>query len=204
MPTIAILTFDGFNEIDSFVALNILGRVSGGSTGGRALRPLVTCPTARVTSLNGVTVDAQAPLEAARDAEAVLIGSGRRTREIAANPEILGRLSLDPRRQLVGSQCSGALIAFKLGLLGDMPACADRRTRPWLEEAGVRVLDQSFTARGNIATAGGCMSSVLLATWFAARLAGEEAARDALSYVAPVGEENAYIERALSAVHPTL
>jgi hypothetical protein len=85
-----------------------------------------------------------------------------------------------------------------------MPACADRRTRPWLQESGVRVLDQPFTARGNMATAGGCMSSVLLATWFAARLAGEEAARDALSYVAPVGEETAYVEHAMSAVHPYL
>jgi transcriptional regulator GlxA family with amidase domain len=154
--------------------------------------------------MNGVTLDAQAPLESVRDADAVLIGSGLRTREIAQDAPMLARLSLDPRRQLVGAQCSGALILAQLGMLRDMPACTDRRTRPWLTEAGVSVLDQPFTARRNVATAGGCLSSVFLASWVVARLAGEDAARDALSYVAPVGEESLYVSHAMDVVRPYL
>jgi transcriptional regulator GlxA family with amidase domain len=198
MPTVAILTFDGFNEIDSIVALHIVGRAKS-----RGFQPLLACPGERVTSMNGVTMTAQAPLETVRDADAVLIGSGTRTRELAADEALLSRLPLDPSRQLVGSQCSGALLAARLGLLRDMPACTDLRTRPLLQEAGVRVLDQPFVAHGNVATAGGCLSSVYLATWVITRLAGEDAAREALAYVAPVGEP-AFVERTLGVVRPSI
>lgn len=44
-----------------------------------------------------------------------------KTRDIVATPALMGRLSLDPGRQLVGAQCSGALVLAKLGLLGGMP-----------------------------------------------------------------------------------
>ena len=56
-----------------------------------------------------------------------------------------------------------------------------------LVEAGVEVLNQPFFAQGNVATAGGCFASQYPAAWIIARLEGEEAARSALHYVAPVG-----------------
>ena len=54
------------------------------------------------------------------------------------------------------------------------------------------------------ATAGGCLASQYLAAWVIARLAGEQAAREALHYVAPVGEKEAYVARALEHVAPGL
>src|SRR5262249_37105723 len=101
-------------------------------------------------------------------------------------------------------QCSGALVLAKLGLLNGMPACTDLTTKPWVQEAGVEVLNQPFFARGNVATAGGCLSSQYLAAWVLARTEGEEAARPALYYVAPVGEKEASVERALRAIAPYL
>jgi hypothetical protein len=91
----------------------------------------------------------------------------------------MSQLRLDPTRQLLGAQCSGTLILAKLGLLDGVPACTDLTTKPWVEEAGVAVLNQPFVARGNVATAGGCLSSQYLAAWFIARLEGVEAARSA-------------------------
>lgn len=196
---IAILTFEGFNELDSFIAAGLLNRLRG-----QGWRAEITCPAAQVTSMNGVTIQAQQPLEFANEADVVLFGSGVQTRAVAANPELLGRLRLDPQRQLIGSQCSGALLMAKLGLLGDLPACTDLTTKPWVIEAGVRVLDQPFFARDNLATAGGCLSSVYLAAWAIARLAGEGACAEALHYVAPVGEKETYVEKALSVVRPYL
>jgi hypothetical protein len=70
--------------------------------------------------------------------------------------------------------------------------------------AGVEVLDQPFFARGDLATAGGCLSSSYLGAWVLARLVGDDAARDALHYVAPVGEKESYVERAWAAVSPYL
>jgi len=196
---IAVLTFDGFNELDSFVAAAILNRLRA-----KGWAAHIACPTPEVTSMNGVTIRRQKPLEFAGEADAVLIGSGIRTREIAADAEMLSRIALDPARQLIGAQCSGTLLLAKLGLIGDLPACTDLTTKPWVIEAGVDVLDAPFVAHGNVATAGGCLASQYLATWMIARGAGIEDAEEAIHYVAPVGEKQAYVAQALSAVHPFL
>jgi transcriptional regulator GlxA family with amidase domain len=106
-------------------------------------------------------------------------------------------LVLDPGRQLIGAQCSGTLILAKLGLLDNVPACTDLITKPWVQEAGVEVLNQPFFARGNVATAGGCLASPYLAAWIIARTEGVEAAAAALHYVAPVGEKETFVNRAM-------
>lgn len=189
---IAILTFDGFNELDSLIALGILNRVK---RGGWTVR--LACPTPTVTSMNGVTVHAQMTLEEAAHADAIVVGSGMKTRDVVADPALMARIRLNPTRQLIAAQCSGTLIVAKLGLLGAVPACTDLTTKPWVMEAGVQVLDQPFYARGTVATAGGCLASTYLAAWLIARSEGVEAARAAVHYVAPVGEKKDYVERAM-------
>lgn len=192
---VAIVTFEGFNEIDSFVAMTILNRV-------RDARAEIVCPAPYVESGNGLRVAAQQPLEFANQADAVLFGSGRLTAKMVADPTIMTRFALDPRRQLVGCQCSGALALAKLGLIDQQPVCTDLLTRPHLEAAGLRVLDRSFFAAGNVASAGGCLSSALLAAWVLWRLAGRAAAEQALASVAPIGELEAWVAAALGAVEP--
>lgn len=154
--------------------------------------------------MNGVRVRAQSLLEDAHAADAVLVGSGMKTREIVADAQLLSRLALDPSRQLIAAQCSGALILAKLGLLEGMAACTDLTTKPWVLEAGVEVLNQPFFARGNVATAGGCLASPYLAAWIIARTEGIDAAASALHYVAPVGEKETYVENALKRISPYL
>ncbi|KMW46902.1 DJ-1/PfpI family protein [Ralstonia insidiosa] len=196
---IAILTFDGFNELDSLIALGVLNRIKKPDW-----RVTLCCPQAQVTSMNGVTVHAQSLLEDARTADAVLVGSGVRTREVVADAGLMARLALDPARQLIGAQCSGTLVLAKLGLVGNVPACTDLTTKPWVQEAGVEVLNQPFYANGNVATAGGCFASPYLAAWVIARTEGLEAATAALHYVAPVGEKEAYVANALKNLQPYL
>jgi len=128
---IAVLTFEGFNELDSFIAAAMINRVE-------KLEALIVCPPERVAA------------------------------------ELMSQLKLDPARQVIAAQCSGALVLAKLGLLGGVPACTDSKTKPWVEEAGVKVLEQPFVAHGNVATAGGCLGSHYLAAWGIARLAGWE------------------------------
>jgi len=196
---IAILTFDGFNELDSLIALGILNRIKTPDW-----RVSLCCPTPTVTSMNGVTLHAQSTLAQACGADAVLFGSGMKTREIANDPHVMDQLQLDPSRQLIGAQCSGTLMLAKLGLLQSIPACTDLLTKPWVQEAGVNVLNQAFYADGNVATSGGCLASQYLATWVIARLAGLEAAKEAMFYVAPVGEKELYVDRALANITPYL
>jgi len=130
----------------------------------------------------------------------VIVGSGRNTREIVADPAIMSELRLDPSRQWIGSQCSGALVLAKLGLLAGVPACTDLITKPWVVEAGVDVVDRPLATAGKVATAGGCLSSYYLATWVLVNTVGVEVSREVLGYVCPVGEQTAWIERAFAAV----
>ncbi|MFI0719357.1 DJ-1/PfpI family protein [Streptomyces sp. NPDC021224] len=197
---IAILTFEGYNELDSLIALGVLGRVRADGW-----RVTLACPTPTVTSMNGVTVARMSTLEEACEADAVVVGSGVATREVVEDPAVMGVLrGLDPARQLIAAQCSGALVLARLGLLDGVPACTDLTTRPWVVAAGIEVLDQPFFARDGVATAGGCLASQYLAGWLIARLAGTEAATEALHYVAPVGEKEEYVARAWRAVGPYL
>lgn len=196
---IAVLTFEGFNELDSFIASAMLNRVKQ-----PALKALIVCPTAQVASMNGVVVHTQAPLAFAREADAVIVGSGVKTREIVRDAALMGELRLDPERQIIGAQCSGALVLAKLGLLAGVPACTDTTTKPWVQEAGIEVLNQPFVAHGNVATAGGCLGSHYLAAWTIARLAGWRAAEAVVHYVAPVGQKDEYVERARAALAPYL
>ena len=65
---IAIVTLDGFNEIDSFVALSILNRAKADGVSAA-----ITAPGDTVTSMNGVSVTVQKPLSFVQEADAVLI-----------------------------------------------------------------------------------------------------------------------------------
>ncbi|MEY4561494.1 MAG: hypothetical protein RLZZ618_771 [Pseudomonadota bacterium] len=200
LPTttrVALLAFDGFNELDTFIALGLINRLR---TSGVSAE--IAGPSSRLTSMHGITVEVQQPLEFANEADVVLFGSGIYTRAIAENSALLDRLQLDPVRQLVGAQCSGVLLLARLGLLADMPACTDSTTKPWLVEAGVRVEETAFHARGPVATAGGCLSSQYLATWVMLHTTGLDATRQALMQVAPVSEKALYVDRLLATVLP--
>ncbi len=109
---IAIVTLDGFNEIDSFVALSILNRARG-----NGLRAVITGPGPSVTSMNGVEVRIQEPLSFTATADVVLFGSGIHTRDHINDPDLMAQIQLDPSRQMIGAQCSGVLFLHKLGLL---------------------------------------------------------------------------------------
>lgn len=197
---IAIITFDGFNELDSLIALGILNRIKR-----PGWRVALASPSETVTSMNGVRLYRQACLDELESCDAVLVGSGIRTREVAqdlAVKQLLARLN--PARQLIGAQCSGTLLLAKAGLLNGVPGCTDLTTKPWVQEAGIEVLEQPFFARGNLATAGGCLASIYLAAWTLARLVGLDAAAEALHYVAPVGEKEDYVARALANIEPYL
>jgi transcriptional regulator GlxA family with amidase domain len=196
---IAILTFEGFNELDSLIALGVLNRVRDAGW-----RVSIASPTERVRSMNGVVIESHVSLEEAAGADAVIVGSGIQTREVVADSDLMARLKLDPSRQLLGAQCSGTLVLAKLGLLDGVPACTDLTTKPWVQAAGVEVLNQPLFAKGNVATAGGCLASAYLAGWMIARLHSIQAAQDALHYVAPVGEKESYLATAMSNITPYL
>ena len=193
----AIVTFDGYNELDSFVALALLNRAAG-------WRAEIVSDRQRVVSMNGVGIDTAQRIEALPHYDVVLIGSGVRTQAVAADAALMARIRLDPARQIIGAQCSGALLLARLGLLDDMPVCTDTTSRPFVEAAGAAVIEAPFHARGMIASAGGCMAAHYLAAWAIATGSGAEAARAVIDYVAPVGEKAETVARVMGVVTPFL
>lgn len=196
MTTIAIVTLEGFNEIDTFLAFNILNRVN---------RPdwtvHIAAPSDTVTSMNGVTVTASIDLDTACQADAVIIGSSQRSAEHANDNDLITALRpLDPARQRIAAQCSGTLLLQKLDLIGTNPVCTDANTRPILESLGMEVLQQPFHGSDRVATAGGCLAAPYLATWIIGTLSGLHDAREALLRVAPSGREEAYVSDMLDQV----
>src|SRR5438128_256654 len=125
------------------------------------------------------------------------IGHPRSIGAVPANRDGRSSLSTSPSRRFgavaydarVNAVPPVTMSLARLGLLGGVPACTDLTTKPWVQEAGVEVLNQPFCAHGNVATAGGCLASAYLAAWIIARSEGRDAAAAALHYVAPVGEK---------------
>lgn len=196
---IAILSFQGFNEIDSLLTFRMLKWLYKDDWDIK-----ICCPEAEVTSMGGLTIRAQGTLEDTKKADAVIVGSGAMTRELVKDEALMSRINLKPGRQLIGAQCSGALILAKLGILRGIPACTDIVTKPWAQDAGIKVLNQPLFAKNNIATAGGCLSAAYLGAWIVAKLDHLETARKALHYFAPVGEQDEFVAKAVSNIIPYL
>lgn len=196
---IAILTFQGFNEIDSLVAFRMLKWLDKDNWNIK-----ICCPDVEVISMGGLVIRAQGMLEDANQADAVIVGSGVMTRDIIKDESIMNRISLNPSSQIIGAQCSGTLMLAKLGILGGTPACTDSSTKPWVLEAGIEILNQPLFAKDNVATAGGCLSSAYLSAWVIAKLDNIETAKKALHYFAPIGEKDEFVEKAVKNIAPYL
>jgi transcriptional regulator GlxA family with amidase domain len=179
------LTFNGFNELGSFMVATILNRVT--LPGWKAE---ITSPVPTVMSMNGVHIERQKPLPFARGADFLLIGSGMKTRDIAQDEAVLQ--DLDPR-QLISAQCSGPLLLSALGLLDGMSASTDTVTKPRAAEGGITVLERPFHAVGSLATAGGCLTSQFLAGGAIIQGAGRRYAGEILRCVSPVGQKDEYV-----------
>lgn len=189
MPHVALVTFDDFTDVDLYLAWDLLNRVE---TPDWSVEIVGSAPSHR--SVAGLKIEPHAGLEACRRADAVLFGSGSGSRKCIASREFLAAFSLDPDRQLIGSQCSGALILAALGLLDGKPATTHPSARAELEALGVRVIDAPLVVRGNVATAGGCLAAVHLASWVLDRLAGREQRNAILRSVAPVAQERELLQ----------
>ena len=117
-----------------------------------------------------------------------------------------------PPKQLTEAMAKLTEEAAKGGTMvgGGMLGATALGARVRLSRGEVTVIDgpmkgaTGFVAKQNVATAGGCLSSQYLAAWFIARLEGVEAARNAIQYVAPVGEKETYVTRAIANISPFL
>ncbi|MDJ0942525.1 MAG: DJ-1/PfpI family protein [Kiloniellales bacterium] len=189
MTILAIIAFDGFTDLDVFLHWDLLNRPRQEAPerfGQWRVRLLGTA--ARHRSTAGLEIEMQGAIDEAREADAVLHASGPATRSLAQDRNYLDRLSLDPARQLVASQCSGALVLAASGLLEGKTATTYPTARAQLEGYGVTFLAEPFVAHERIATAAGCLAGVELDRWLLSKLADPEVAAACIASASPIGQ----------------
>ena len=154
--------------------------------------------------MNGVVIESMASLEEACDADAVIVGSGTKTREVIADPAIMSQLrQLDPSRQLIAGQCWERWC---------WPGWACSRpsppARPHHQAVGRggrhRGPESALLCAGECRDRGRLPGLALPRRLDHRPARGREAAEIALHYVAPVGQKEEYVSRALRNITPYL
>ncbi|WP_341503192.1 DJ-1/PfpI family protein [Gallaecimonas sp. GXIMD4217] len=187
MYQIAIVIFDEFTDVDFYLMRDILGRGKDGWT----VRVLGTKREHR--SSLGSTVQTDGHVREVAEADVVLLCSGYQGLPAAlADREFMSALALDPSRQLLGSICAGSFILHHLGLLDGLKMTTHPDAKAHLEELGGEVLDQALVVEGNIATAGGCLSTFYLTGWVAERLHGVDKRKAIHRQLLPAGQQDVF------------
>lgn len=188
--SLGIVIFDDFTDIDLFLAWDLYNRLSN------QLDVKILGRGQTHFSTLGTRVVRHKPLSWTSQADGVLICSGLGTRSCVHDASFIDELWLDPERQLIASQCSGALILAAKGLLTDMSfATTHVNAIVELQSMGVVVKETPFISEGNIAMAGGCFAGCYLAYWMVEKLCGHESAAYMLQSVGPTGEQDEFVNQ---------
>jgi transcriptional regulator GlxA family with amidase domain len=176
MIRIAIVVFDGFEELDAIGPWDVLrSAAAAGAPFEVSLVSLGAGPT--VEAAKGLTV-AVSPASETYD-WVIVPGGGWATRaprgtwaevQRGALPEALRRWRAGGAA--MASVCTGAMILSAAGLTRGRPATTHAVARGALAAEGARVLDARVVDDGDLVTAAGVTSGIDLALWLTERLAG--------------------------------
>ncbi|WP_447920727.1 DJ-1/PfpI family protein [Achromobacter aegrifaciens] len=185
---VAMLAYDGFTDVDLFLPWDLFNRVQDPDyvnyQGPWSVR--ICSDGDQVRSNTGISFRPHGKLEELREADAVFIVSGPGSRAKLADVDFMGRLQLDPGRQVIGAIDSGVLFLAKLGLLEGKTATTYPGVFAELESMGISTVHEPLVVHGNVASAGGCLSTQDLAGWIVERLLGKEKSEAMLGMIAKV------------------
>ena len=187
MKKIVIVIFDHFTDLDLFLMWDILGR----NKTDWQVKILGTKEAHQ--SANGLLIKTHGCISEANDADVVLFSSGKvGVKGAIANQDFMRAFSLNQDTQLIGSICAGSFILAKLGLLALGPATTHPDAKEELQALGIEVLDLPLVCKGNVATAGGCLSAVYLIGWAVEALFGRDKRKETLRELIPAGQSAIY------------
>ncbi|MFZ1789928.1 MAG: DJ-1/PfpI family protein [Saprospiraceae bacterium] len=186
MKKAVIVAFDKFTDIDIFLAWDLLNRVKFRD---KTFEVKIVGTALSHKSVCGLDLNTQGLIEECNDADLVFFGSGPGTRILIQDDLYLKRFQLDPRKQIICSMCSGALIIAALGHLKGLSATTYPTAFEALKNYGVDVLeDKHLVTHGNIGTAAGCLAAVDLVGWAIEKMYDSEIREDVIASVLPIGQ----------------
>jgi putative intracellular protease/amidase len=173
--TIGTVLFDGFELLDVFGPLEMLGRLDP------APRLLMIAETAGpVRSNQGPSCVADAELAGDTPLDILLVPGGPGTRREAQNPGFLESLSARAlSTRTVATVCTGSALLARTGLLDGRRATTNKRAFRWVASQGPAVAwvaEARWVEDGKFFTASGVSAGMDMALGLIARLRGREAA----------------------------
>ncbi|WP_227134456.1 DJ-1/PfpI family protein [Halorubellus salinus] len=179
---VAILLFDGFDELDAIGPFEVLENAA--NAGADLETTLCTLDGAsEVTASHGLRVGADATLDAAADGglDLLLVPGGgwtdpdspgvRREYDSGAIPDAIADLHADGAT--IASVCTGAMLLSKAGVLDDRPAATHAAAETDLRDTTADVRDARVVDDGDVLTCGGVTSGLDLAVHIVAREFGD-------------------------------
>ena len=171
---IAILVYDGFDELDAIGPYEVLRNAARG--GADVTVELVTRePVERVTASHGLAIAPQAVLDASYDLVIVPGGGWGERAEAGAWGEVQrGDLPASIRRAreagaAMASVCTGAMLLAAAGITTGRPATTHRSAFEDLAAHGAEVVRERVVDDGDLVTAGGVTAGIDLALWLVER-----------------------------------
>lgn len=185
MKKITIVAFDKFTDVDVFLPWDLFNRVVSREKNWSVH---IVGSKDQHTSVTGVPIPMHGTIEECNDADVVFFASGAGTRALIKDTAYLQRFRLNPKKQIICSICSGALVLAALGLLDGITATTYPTAIKELQSFGVEIEEKALVVHGNIATAAGCLAAIDLVGWVIEKMLGAEIKDEVIASVQPVGK----------------
>jgi len=186
MRKAVIVCFDKFTDIDIFLSWDLLNRVKFRD---KEFKVKIVGTKDIHKSVCDLDLRTHGFIEECNDADLVFFGSGPGTRTVIKDNYFLDKFKLDPKRQIICSMCSGALIIAALGHLKGLSATTYPTSFELLRSYGVNVIENKhLVIEGNIGTAAGCLAALDLMSWAITKLYNDEVKDDVVNSVLPLGQ----------------
>ncbi|MDL2248561.1 DJ-1/PfpI family protein [Tyzzerella sp. OttesenSCG-928-J15] len=174
MKKFNILLFDGFETLDAFGPVEIIGRLKEEYKLNYYSRH-----GGIVTSTQGVAVATQ-KAEAIEAGGILLVPGGMGTRQLVCDNEFIAMLKiLGEESEFVLTVCTGSALLAKTGLLKDVKATSNKRAFGWAASVDEEVNWQAkarWVEDGKYFTSSGISAGMDMALGFVARFHGEDTA----------------------------
>jgi transcriptional regulator GlxA family with amidase domain len=183
--TIAILLFDGAEEMDFAGPWEVFTAAIEGMAGERVLT--VAERTEPILCEKGMRVIPDCSYADAPAVDVVLVPGGSGARREISNPATTDWLrSTAARCSWLTSVCTGAFLIVGAGLARDRRVTTHHQFLNQLRAmGGAEVVEGVRFARdGNLVTAGGVMSGIEMSLWLVGQLYGADAVQRTKSYIA--------------------
>ncbi len=176
MHRINVVLFDGFETLDAFGPVELLGRLSDQFALG-----FYSEAGGQVASTQGVKV-ATLPFSQMTGKYSLLIPGGMGTRTLAGDENFLRKLKeIAAKAEYILCVCTGSALLAQTGLLAGRRATSNKRAFEWVSSLDKSVAWQRrarWVVDGNIYTSSGVSAGMDMALGFAADRCGREVAEE--------------------------